>query len=141
MVDVMVFQTCLSVWFHRQFDCSLQSSTSKFIGIKLRRFPSRGRPAIQMWQFHFQDCGLQLIEAEIAANELMLVTRFHPVLPANTQSIRELIVSAYDQSSIAGRAEIFRRIETETTGVAHRSGFSGLLFHRKFCANRLLCDF
>src|SRR2546421_5931598 len=124
MVDVMVLQTCLSVWLHRQFDCSLQSSTSKFIGIKLRRFPSRGRPAIQMRQFHFQDRGLQLIEAEITADELMLITRFHPMLPANTQSIRELVVPAYDQASIAGRAEIFRRIEAKTTGIAHGSGFS-----------------
>src|SRR5207248_8250339 len=72
-----------------------------------------------MRQFHVQYCRLQFVEPEIAADKPMSITRFHPVLTANPQPIGELLISAYDESGVSGRAQIFRRIETEAAGVAH----------------------
>src|SRR5205823_15027351 len=92
---------------------------TKLIRVKLRRIPARSRPTVEMRQFHVQYCRLQFVEPEIAADKPMSITRFHPVLTANPQPMGGVLISAYDESGVSGRAQIFRRIETEAAGVAH----------------------
>src|SRR5260370_19912682 len=92
-----------------------------------------------MRQFHFENCGLQFVEPEIAANKLMLVMRFHTVLPANAHSIGELFVLTHDHSRVSRVAEIFRRIKTEAAGIAHWPGFHPPVLERALCPHRLRC--
>src|SRR5438477_366063 len=54
-----------------------------------------------MRQFHVQNRGLQLIHPKIATNKMMLIARFHPMLPANPQSLGKLVVMTNDQAGVA----------------------------------------
>src|SRR5262249_21214697 len=92
-----------------------------------------------MRQFHFENCGLQFVEPEIAANKLMLIMRFHTVVPANAHSIGELFVLTQDHSRVSRGAEIFRWIKTEAAGIAHCPGFHWPVLERALGPHRLGC--
>src|SRR5690349_17316042 len=90
-----------------------------------------------MWQLYFQDRGLQFIHSEITADKIMSILRAHPVVATPPHSFGELLIAANDQSGVAGGAKIFRRIETETSGVANCSGFGRATLEWKLRADRL----
>src|SRR5689334_15886242 len=67
----------------------------------------------------------------------MSILRAHPVVATPPHSFGELLIAANDQSGVAGGAKIFRRIETETSGVADCSGFGRATLEWKLRADRL----
>src|SRR5438067_1838882 len=67
----------------------------------------------------------------------MKITRLHSMLPAGANAFGQRVVAADHHSGIARRAEIFRRIEAETTDLAHRAGFRWSPAEGIFRSNRL----
>ena len=75
-----------------------------------------------MRQLHGKDRGLDFVQPEIAADEMMIITRLHPVLPERPQLLILLFRLARDEAGVTGGAKILRRIKTECPVVAHCSG-------------------
>src|SRR4051812_18047684 len=141
MVNVMIRQAGAAPGLIRQRDPFGQAKALEFFAVVVRNPPASRRPIVQMWQLHVQDCGLDLVETKISTNEMVIVTRLHPVLPAVPEPSGECFLPADDHPGIAGRPEIFRGIKAEGAGFAHRAGFRALALERVFGAQGLGCVF
>src|SRR5204862_4849846 len=76
-------------------------------------------------------------EPKIAANEVMIITRLHPVLSANADTLCERLVAANDHPGIAGGAEILGRIKAEGSHLTDCSSLRFAVSQRILSAERL----
>ena len=91
-----------------------------------------------MRQLDLQNGGLDRIEPEIAAHDMMKIARLHPVLTINAEAPGQLFVIGHDGAGVAGCAQILRGIKAEIAGCAHRSGLPRATFLRRvFGSDRL----
>ena len=67
----------------------------------------------------------------------MEIARFHSVLTADPEALRESIIPADDHSGIAGGAQVFRGIKAEIADLAHGARFRGRATERIFGADGL----
>src|SRR5690348_12419158 len=87
---------------------------------------SRG-PAIQMRQLRRDHGSVDGIEAEIAADNLVIVLRLGPMPAQYPQLIGASGVLGDDHPPVAGRAQVFRREKREASIVADRAGAAALV--------------
>src|SRR5439155_12906471 len=100
-----------------------------------------GRPVPEVWKFHLQNRGLQLIEPEIPADKLMMISRFHSVLTTGSDARRQIFVVTNNCACVAGGTEILGRIKTEASDIADgasRSSRIGLRISGANCLGRIL---
>lgn len=71
-------------------------------GIALPRDAPRG----QVRQLHAEDRRLQRVEPEVAADQVVVILRLHPVVAQEPQPARQRLVSAGHQAAIPERAEV-----------------------------------
>src|ERR1700730_17693461 len=73
---------------------------------------------------------------------MVIITRLHSMVPNNSQSLGQFVVAADDYASVAGGAEIFRRIKTETANFRDGAGLANAHVRgAAFRAERLRCLF
>ena len=53
--------------------------------------------SIEIRQLDLQDRGLDRVEPEVAADDVMEIARLHPVLAKNSEALRQLVVIAHDR--------------------------------------------
>src|SRR6266403_1691809 len=90
-----------------------------------------------MRELNIENRGLDFIEAKITAEEMMMITRFHSMLPADAKSFRQFIVAAHDQAGISRCAKILGWIKAEKPALAHGSGLLNLRIELVFGADCL----
>src|SRR5512138_2503011 len=85
------------------------------------RLPSRG-PVVEVRQFGQDDCGLERIEAEVAAHQLVVVFGLGAMGTEYAQLLRPLRVICDDHSAVAKGAEVLGWKEGEAAVRAERAG-------------------
>src|SRR3954451_5170451 len=120
MIGVMIIDP-IAIRFRRQNDRVGQIVSGKFFAVKIRDAATSSRPSIEVWQFHLQNRCLQFIETKISADELMMITRLHPVLSTNSYSRGQTFIVRDDRAGVPGGTQILRRIETKAADVADRA--------------------
>src|SRR3954463_15880284 len=100
----------------------VQFSPLKFCPVVIGYPPPRCRPFIQVWKFHSQNRRLDFIEAKISADEMVVISRLHPVLPAMAQVFGKSLVLANYHPGIAGCSQVFRGIKAKRSRFADRPG-------------------
>src|SRR5436305_789627 len=105
MINVMIIDS-IAIRFRRQNDRLGKIVPGKFVAIKISDGATSGRPTIKVWQFHLQNRCLQFIETKISADELMVITRIHPVLSTNSYSRGQTFVVRDDRAGVPGGTQI-----------------------------------
>src|SRR5260370_9987278 len=70
-----------------------------------------------------ENWSLDFVEAKIAAEEVMMVARFHSLIAENAQFLRQLSVPTNNHSCVTSGAQIFRGIKNEKAHFTHRARF------------------
>ena len=81
-----------------------------------------------MRQLGAQERGLQGVEAEIAADERMMIFRLHAVHAKDGRAFGEIGVVRAEQAGVAKRAEIFGGVKTKRAAGAERAGLAAMIF-------------
>src|SRR5690349_15524228 len=90
-----------------------------------------------MREFYAENGALESIEARVQSDPFVIVTFFRSVNTESEKFSCEVIVVRRHKPAVAHPAEILRRIKTETSDFAHRTGASSIFFR----ANCLGCIF
>src|SRR2546421_10548568 len=80
------------------------------------------RPVVQVRQLDAQDGRLQRVESAVEADLAVQVFSCAAVHAQRAQTFSERVVVRRQESGFADRAQVLRRIETETTDAPHRTG-------------------
>ena len=80
-----------------------------------------------MAELDAEDGRLQGVEAEVAADERVIVFRFRAVHAQHAELFRLFGVLRGDQAAVARRAEVLRGEEAEAAVLAHRAGPAALV--------------
>src|ERR1051326_5053127 len=96
----------MSVRLSRKLNSIGQTQPAKLFAISVRHAAARCRPFIEIGKLDRQNRGLDFIEPKVAADEVMIITRLHSVLPANTDPLRERFVATADHAGAPRRAKI-----------------------------------
>src|SRR6266403_180986 len=128
MIDVMIADA-FPIGFGWEDDRIAKFVPRKFLAIKISGGTTGGRPVREMRQFHLKNRRLQFIEPEISADKLMVISRFHSMLAADSEARRQIFVVTNNCACVAGGTEILGRVEAEAADVtdcASRSSPIGL---------------
>src|SRR5262245_47725965 len=96
------------------------------LGVVSRVALARGRPVVEILELDDQYRGLQLVEAEIAADHGVVVLRLPTMHAQDLQLLRENGVVRRAHARVAERAEILRREERQATDVADATRASAI---------------
>src|SRR5437868_11681808 len=89
---------------------------------------SRLRPVVQVRQLDAQDGRLQRIEPAVKADLAVQIFSCAAVYAQGAQTFGKRVVVCRQESGLAGRAQVLRRIETEATDAAHRTDPTATVF-------------
>ena len=99
---------------------STGSATCRQAGVgeqrAVARRVARAAPSLhagEVRQLHAQHRGLQRVEAEVGADQVMVVLRLHAVIANQPQLVRQRRVGRGDEAAVAERAEVLAREERE----------------------------
>src|SRR5919106_3670622 len=97
----------LAIRFGWQDNLFRQPEASEFRTVKIRGSTSCHRPTFQVRQLNGENCRLDFVQAEIAADYAVIIPRIHSLIAENAHLSCELVVPAQDHSGITSGPEVF----------------------------------
>src|SRR5206468_3624707 len=89
--------------------------------VVVARLPAPGGPSVEMWQLYAHDRRLQLVQARVVAELLVVDLVARAVEAQNACLLGDLLVAGEDHASVAEAAEVLGRIERERRSGAQRA--------------------
>ena len=99
-----------------------QTRAGERLAVEIRAFAPAGGPRVEVWQLDGKDCGLERVEAEIAADEIVVILLGHAVHAHRAQARAERRIARRRHAAVAEAAEVFRREKAEPAHFSHRTG-------------------
>ena len=90
--------------FERDGDSPVESGTVEQLAVAGRVRAASLSPCGKMWRLHPQHGRLNGVHPKIAADEVVVVLRFHAVGPQQTRALRQRVVVGRQQPGVAKRA-------------------------------------
>ena len=122
MEDVVVAQTRGGEWFRGESDPVEESGRSEGILVSRGIGAAGGIPSVEKGEFRTEDRSLDGVDAEIPADDLVVVALLHAVVADSLKLLSHLRVKAESDAGIAGRTEILARIEADIGGGGDDAG-------------------